>query len=60
VFINGAVVGSPRSVTFRIDQPGTYKFYCATQCSTTDLHPHMKGTLIVEGPSAPTEPNNEN
>ena len=48
VFINGATVGSPQSVTFRIDTPGHYTFYCATQCSTTDLHPHMHGTLVVE------------
>jgi plastocyanin len=48
VFINGAMVGSPQSVTFRIAEPGRYKFYCATQCSLSELHPHMKGTLIVE------------
>jgi mono/diheme cytochrome c family protein len=48
VFINGAMVGAPRSVTFRITEPGRYKFYCATQCSVSELHPHMKGTLIVE------------
>jgi mono/diheme cytochrome c family protein len=48
VFINGAMVGSPQSVTFRITEPGRYKFYCSTQCSVTELHPHMKGTLIVE------------
>jgi mono/diheme cytochrome c family protein len=48
VFINGAMVGAPLSVTFRIDTPGRYKFYCATQCSTTELHPRMNGVLIVE------------
>ena len=48
VFINGAMVGSPQSVTFRIDEPGRYKYYCATQCSTTELHPKMHGTLVVE------------
>jgi cbb3-type cytochrome c oxidase subunit III len=48
VFINGAMVGSPQSVTFRITEPGRYKFYCSTQCSVSELHPHMKGTLIVE------------
>jgi len=48
VFINGAMVGAPLSVTFRIDEPGRYKFYCATQCSTTELHPHMNGVLVVE------------
>ena len=48
VFMNGAMVGSPLSTTFRINTPGRYTFYCATQCSTTDLHPHMHGTLVVE------------
>lgn len=48
VFINGAMVGAPLSVTFKVDVPGRYNFYCATQCSTTDLHPHMHGMLIVE------------
>jgi plastocyanin len=48
VFINGAMVGAPQTVTFRIDEPGQYKFYCSTQCSVTELHPHMNGTLIVE------------
>jgi cytochrome c oxidase cbb3-type subunit 2 len=48
VFINGAMVGAPLSVTFKVDEPGRYNFYCSTQCSTTDLHPHMHGVLIVE------------
>jgi mono/diheme cytochrome c family protein len=48
VFINGAMVGAPQSATFRIAEPGRYKFYCSTQCSVSELHPHMKGTLIVE------------
>jgi mono/diheme cytochrome c family protein len=48
VFINGAMVGASQSVTFRIQEPGRYKFYCSTQCSVSELHPHMKGTLIVE------------
>lgn len=48
VFINGAMVGAPLSVTFKIDAPGRYKFYCATQCSTSELHPRMNGVLIVE------------
>ena len=48
VFMNGAMVGAPLSVTFRIDEPGRYKFYCATQCSTSDLHPRMNGILVVE------------
>jgi mono/diheme cytochrome c family protein len=48
VFINGAVVGAPLSVTFKVDNPGRYNFYCATQCSTTELHPHMHGVLVVE------------
>lgn len=48
VFINGTMVGAPQSVTFRITEPGRYKFYCSTQCSVSELHPHMKGTLVVE------------
>jgi mono/diheme cytochrome c family protein len=48
VFINGAMVGAPQSVTFKVDEPGRYNFYCATQCSTTELHPHMHGVLVVE------------
>lgn len=48
VFINGAMVGAPQSVTFKIDEPGKYKFYCSTQCSVSELHPHMNGTLVVE------------
>jgi mono/diheme cytochrome c family protein len=48
VFINGAMVGAPQSVTFKIDTPGRYNFYCSTQCSTTELHPHMHGVLVVE------------
>jgi len=48
VFINGAMVGAPQSVTFKVDAPGRYNFYCATQCSTTELHPNMRGVLIVE------------
>ena len=48
VFMNGAMVGAPLSTTFKIDEPGRYNFYCSTQCSTTDLHPHMHGTLVVE------------
>ena len=48
VFINGAMVGAPLSVTFKVDSPGRYNFYCATQCSTTELHPHMHGVLVVE------------
>jgi mono/diheme cytochrome c family protein len=48
VFINGAMVGAPLSVTFKVDTPGRYSFYCATQCSTTELHPKMHGVLIVD------------
>ncbi len=48
VFINGAMVGAPLSVTFKADNPGRYNFYCSTQCSTTELHPHMHGVLVVE------------
>ena len=48
VFINGAMVGAPLSVTFKVDSPGRYNFYCATQCSTSELHPKMHGVLIVD------------
>ncbi|HYB54503.1 MAG TPA: c-type cytochrome, partial [Thermoanaerobaculia bacterium] len=48
VFLNGTMVGRPMSVTFRIDKPGRYTFYCATDCSTNELHPRMTGTLLVE------------
>ncbi|HEY6929555.1 MAG TPA: c-type cytochrome [Thermoanaerobaculia bacterium] len=48
VFVNGTVVGKPRSVAFRIDEPGRYTYYCATDCSSNDLHPRMAGTLVVE------------
>ena len=48
VVINVAQVGSPMSVTFKVDAPGRYNFYCATQCSTTELHPRMHGVLVVE------------
>lgn len=47
-FINGALVQRPKSVTFKASKAGTFTFYCATQCSTGALHPHMNGTLIVE------------
>lgn len=48
VFINGAMVGVPKTVKFRADHAGTFTFYCSTQCSTEKLHPLMHGTLIVE------------
>ncbi len=47
-FINGAMVGAPKTVKFRADRTGKFTFYCATQCSTDKLHPLMNGTLIVE------------
>ncbi len=47
-FINGAMVGAPKSVKFRADRAGRFTYYCATQCSTDKLHPLMNGTLIVE------------
>lgn len=51
-FINGAMVGVPKSVKFRADRAGTFTFYCSTQCSTEKLHPLMNGTFIVEdGPT---------
>jgi len=48
VFLNGAMVGSPKTAKFRADRAGKFTFYCATQCSTEKLHPLMNGTLIVE------------
>lgn len=48
VFLNGAMVGAPKTVKFRADRVGKFTFYCATQCSTEKLHPTMNGTLIVE------------
>ncbi len=53
-FINGAMVGTPKSVKFRADKAGRFTFYCATQCSTDKLHPLMNGTLIVEDTGAQT------
>lgn len=47
-FINGAMVGAPKSVKFRADRAGKFTFYCATQCSTDKLHPLMNGTLFVD------------
>ena len=51
-FINGVMVGAPKTVKFRADRVGKFIYYCATQCSTEKLHPMMNGTLIVEDPSA--------
>jgi mono/diheme cytochrome c family protein len=48
VFINGVMVGAPRTVTFRADRAGRFTTYCPTQCSTDKLHPLMNGTLVVE------------
>jgi plastocyanin len=48
VFINGASVDQPMSVTFRIEDPGRYIYYCSTDCSTNELHPRMTGTLFVQ------------
>ena len=55
VFINGAMVGLPKTAKFRADYAGTFTFYCSTQCSTEKLHPLMHGTLIVEDPNAPPQ-----
>ena len=49
VFLNGAMVGTPKTAKFRADRAGKFIFYCSTQCSTEKLHPLMNGTLIVEG-----------
>jgi len=48
VFLNGVMVGVPKTVKFRAERAGTFAFYCSTQCSTEKLHPLMHGTLIVE------------
>lgn len=48
VFLNGAMVGAPKTAKFRADRAGRFTYYCATQCSTEKLHPMMNGTLIVE------------
>jgi len=50
-FINGALVGAPKTVKFRADRAGKFTFYCATQCSTDKLHPLMNGTLFVDDAS---------
>ncbi len=47
-FINGVMVGAPKTVKFRADRAGKFIYYCATQCSTEKLHPLMNGTFIVE------------
>ncbi len=47
-FINGVMVGVPKTVKFRADRAGKFTYYCSTQCSTEKLHPLMNGTLIVE------------
>lgn len=47
-FLNGAMVGAPKTVKFRANRAGQFTFYCATQCSTEKLHPLMNGTFIVE------------
>jgi plastocyanin len=52
VFLNGAMVGAPKTVRFRADREGKFTYYCATQCSTEKLHPLMNGTLIVEASAA--------
>jgi len=53
-FINGALVGAPKTVKFRADHAGKFTFYCATQCSTDKLHPLMNGTLFVDDAPAKT------
>lgn len=52
-FMNGAMVGVPKTVKFRADRAGKFIFYCSTQCSTDKLHPLMNGILFVE--DAPTK-----
>lgn len=52
-FLNGAMVGVPKTVKFKADRAGEFTFYCSTQCSTDKLHPMMNGTLIVEETETP-------
>lgn len=52
-FLNGAMVGVPKSVKFKADRAGEFIFYCSTQCSTEKLHPTMNGTLVVEESESP-------
>jgi cytochrome c oxidase cbb3-type subunit 2 len=52
VFLNGAMVGVPKTAKFRAERAGKFTYYCATQCSTEKLHPMMNGTLIVEDNSS--------
>jgi cytochrome c oxidase cbb3-type subunit 2 len=52
VFLNGAMVGAPKTVKFRANRAGKFTFYCATQCSLGRLHPEMTGTFIVEDTNA--------
>lgn len=47
-FLNGAMVGAPKTVKFRANRAGKFTFYCATQCSTEQLHPLMTGIFMVE------------
>ena len=47
-FINGAMVGVPKTAKFRADRAGKFTIYCPTQCSTDKLHPLMNATFIVE------------
>ena len=54
VFLNGAMVGVPKTAKFRADHAGKFIFYCATQCSTEKLHPQMNGKFIVEDDSKQT------
>jgi len=52
VFLNGAMVGAPKTAKFRADRTGKFIYYCSTQCSTEKLHPLMNGTFIVEDDKA--------
>jgi mono/diheme cytochrome c family protein len=52
-FLNGAMVGVPKTVKFKADRAGEFTFYCSTQCSTDKLHPLMNGMLIIEDTEPP-------
>lgn len=51
-FINGAMVGVPKTIKFRADRAGRFSIYCSTQCSTDKLHPLMHATFIVDDKKA--------
>jgi nitrous-oxide reductase len=43
--------GETKTVTFKVDKPGVFPYYCTNFCSA--LHQEMQGYLIVRGKGAP-------